>query len=81
MEMGQNSQKWSRRSRWTNRTEIEDSNQNMSELVQNELTDQKLQQEILKEFVMTLLMDQKLEQGEHERIRDKLADGSTVETR
>ena len=46
-----------------NRTEIEDRNQDMSGFVQNELTDQDLQQDILKEFVMNLLMGQKLEQG------------------
>ena len=61
-ETGQNSEKWSRKSRWMNRIEIEDRNQDMSEFMQNELTDRKLQQEILKKFVMNLLMDQKLEQ-------------------
>ena len=48
IDTGQNSEKWSRRSRWMNRTEIEDKNQDMSVFVQKELTDQKLQQEILK---------------------------------
>ena len=45
-----------------NTTEMEDNNQNNSELVQNELTDQKLQQYILEEFVMSMLLNQKLEQ-------------------
>ena len=47
------------------RIEKEGSNQDMCEFVQNELTDQKLQQEILKEFVRTM---------KNERIRDELAD-------
>ena len=45
-----------------NRIDNEDRNQDTNELVHNELTDQKLQQDILKEFVMNLLIDQKLEQ-------------------
>ena len=45
-----------------NRIEIEDRNQEMSEFVHNELTDQKMQQDVLKKFVMSSLMDQKLEQ-------------------
>ena len=63
IQTGQNSDRWSRRSRWVNRTQTEDRNQDMREFVQKELTDQKLQQEILKEFVMNLLMDQQLKQG------------------
>ena len=39
-ETGPNSEKWSRRSRWVNRIENEDRNQDMSEFVQKELTDQ-----------------------------------------
>ena len=45
IETGQILGKWSRRSRWVNRIENEDRNQDMREFVQNELTDQKLQQE------------------------------------
>ena len=49
-----------------NRIEVEDINQDMSDFVRNELTDQQLQQEILGEFVMKLLMDQKIERGKFE---------------
>ena len=52
VETGQNLEKWSRRSRWTSKTQAEE---------QNELRNQKLEEGILKEFVMNLLMDQKLE--------------------
>ena len=60
-----------------NRTEIEDRNQDMGEFVQNELTIQELQQEILKEFVMNLLMVKNYS-TKIERLRDELADGSKI---
>ena len=47
----------------------------MCDFVQNELTDQNLQQEVVKEFVMTLLVDQKLEQGKFQK-SDEFAGGS-----
>ena len=77
IDTGQNSEKWSRRSRWMNRTEIEDKNQDMSVFVQKELTDQKLQQEILKKIVMNL-MDQNFGARKTARIRDELSDGSKI---
>ena len=79
--MGQNSEKWSRRSRWVNRTQTEDRNQDMREFVQNELTDHILQQEVLKEFVMNLLMVSQIRARKTERIRDELVDGSKIGAR
>ena len=48
----------------------------MRDVVQNKLTDQKLQQETLKDFVMNLLRGPKLEQRKTEIIHDELADES-----
>ena len=59
-----------------NKTETEDRNQNMREFVLNKLTDQTLQQEILKEFVMKSLMDPKIEARKHEIIRGDVSGGS-----
>ena len=81
IEMGQNSEKWSRRSRWVNRTQTEDRYQDMREFVQNELTDHILQQEVLKEFVMNLLMVSQIRARKTERIRDELVDGSKIGAR
>ena len=61
--MGQNLKKWSRR----NKTQAEDRVQDTKELfVQNELLDQKLEHEELREFVMSSLMDQQLQQEKHD---------------
>ena len=60
---------------------IEDRSQDMSELNKNELTNQNLQQEILREFVMNLRMDQKIRAGEDEIIHGEVSDGSKNITR
>ena len=54
----------------------QDRNQDMNELVQFELADQKMQQEIPIEFVMNLLMGQNLKNKENESTRHELAEGS-----
>ena len=51
-----------------NRTQTEDRIEDARELVQNELTDQKLQHEVIKAFVTDLLMDPQLEHGKPKEI-------------
>ena len=61
-----------------NKTEVEDRNPNMSEFVQSELTDLKLQQEILEDIRGDLADGPKNRAKKTERIRDELADGSKI---
>ena len=77
IEADQNSEWWSRKWRWMNRIQVEDRNQDVSEFGQNEVTDETLQQEVLREFVMNLLLDRKIKTRKVERIRE-LGEGSKI---
>ena len=62
IETGHDPEQWLRTSRWANRAQTEDRDQDMKEFVQNESEGSKMEQGKLKDLVMSMLLNQKLEQ-------------------
>ena len=81
METGQKLKKWSRRSRWMNKTQAEDRVQDTKEFVQNELMEFKIGTRNTQRIRDEHADRSKIGARRIERIRDELVDGSKVTAR